>query len=79
MALEVHWSRWFRWVGGRTDNDNDSGDLGIAVRAVWVLRVCVVEDVLINTQQSSGPVQRHFRRDRGQFGVHLEAAVAPST
>jgi hypothetical protein len=34
---------------------------------------------LINTQQSNGPVPRHFRRGRRHFGFHLEAAVAPST
>ena len=72
---------WFRWARGRTANDNDGGELGsnCGKGGLGLAGTCVVEDLLINTQQSNGPVPRHVGRDRGQFGFHLEAAVAPST
>jgi hypothetical protein len=71
----------FGGPGGRTDHDNDGDDLGsnCGKGGLGLAGTCVVEDLLINTQQSNGPVPRHFRRGRDHFGFHLEAAVAPST
>ena len=72
---------WRSRAGGRTDNDNDGADLGsnCGKGGLGLAGTCVVEDLLINTQQSNGPVPRHFRRDHGQFGFHSESAVARST